>query len=209
MSSKPSCTKEALVEDIDIPPSSMARQHRAMPAPTPARLSVDEVFEISESPPDPIPTADQDHDSIPDPKDDNELALKNDIRTYTGGAATELSSSSTANDTRISIQQAFGKVNIERDSTSYIGNVFNHYYSPALFGGLQALTSDVTDDAAIRYRQSRASNQVSEEIGKSNQWLNGCAVCPDDAHSLSATRLSKPTRGQNGLNQNRCRLPVS
>lgn len=52
-------------------------------------------------------------------------------------------------------------------SVNIVGNIYNHVFSghqfPNLFGGLQALTSDTVDDAAYRYRKSRASIQVSQK----------------------------------------------
>lgn len=57
----------------------------------------------------------------------------------------------------------FGTVNIAGTAALHVGDL-HKYEFPTLFGGLQALTSDAIDDAAINYRRSRASIQVSEEI---------------------------------------------
>ena len=60
-------------------------------------------------------------------------------------------------------------LNFAGHSNNILGNVI-HYHSPDLFGGLRALTVDTVNDAAIRYRQSRKSNQVSEN---NNNWITG------------------------------------
>lgn len=181
-------TEEALVKEVDTPPSATAREDQAMLTSMPARRSADEVFEVPESPPDPIatthepqgpPVDSQDRDSLPDlkdhihddPKEKFSLSSRNqrrDMYNYDtiniGGKADALfgSAFNNARHEPPDTQQNFGNIQFTQSSQGVFGNVYN-YHTPALFGGLQALTSDATDDAAIEYRRSRASVQVNEE----------------------------------------------
>lgn len=172
-------TEEALVKEVDTPPSATARKDQAMPESMPARRSGDEVLEVLESPPDPIATTHepesppvnfQDHNSLPDLKDhihDDQkekfsLSSRNqrqDMYSYDtiniGGKADVLfgSAVNSARHEPPDTQQNFGNIQFKHGSHGIFGNVYN-YHTPALFGELQALTSDATDDAAIEYRRS-------------------------------------------------------
>lgn len=60
---------------------------------------------------------------------------------------------------RTNIEQSFGVLNFVGNSFGNFGTII-HNYAPTLLGGLQALSSDATDDAHIQYRISRSTSQV-------------------------------------------------
>lgn len=58
------------------------------------------------------------------------------------------------------MQQVIGDIHLNEASSAVFGNV-NHYYSTPLFGALKAVTLDKTTDAAVQYRKSRVTVEVS------------------------------------------------
>lgn len=63
----------------------------------------------------------------------------------------------------------YSTINLSGSGTVVIGDVYHtpyetkQPYAPTLFGSLQAVDFDAADDAAIKYRRSRASIAVSKE----------------------------------------------
>lgn len=103
-----------------------------------------------------------------------------------------------------------GNVSFNHPSSGLIGNV-SHHYSPEFFGGLRALASGLTNDAAARYRGGRQSRQVSYQA-RTNQSLSRHAVClrfTNNAHPVSTPRLFEPARAQHGSDQDRGCLSIS
>jgi len=185
----------AVINEANTPPPATAGGNRATLTFMPARRSIDEVLGVSGSPLDPTantqePVAPsfhpQNYSSLPCPSHDihdvsseeslgtrNQMVNFGDISINRAANVVFSNADDNARYKPSSTSQNFGNVKFAPGSSGIFGNVNNHYYSPALFGGLQALTSDAIDDAAINYRKSRASIQVSDEISDRTNALTG------------------------------------
>lgn len=174
------------INEANTPPPATAGGNRATSTIMPARRSIDEVLEVPGNSLDPTANTQESmaplfypqnysslscpHHDIHDVSNEKFLGTRNQMVNFgdisINGAA-DVTFSNADDNARYkpsSTSQNFGNVKFAPGSSGIFGNVNNHYYSPALFGGLQALMSDAIDDAAINYRKSRASIQVSDEI---------------------------------------------
>lgn len=167
---------EDLTDDRLMLSTLSSRDHSATMK-LPPRRSADEVFEISTE--HLLPETDKARESSAQPTDRDDDSKKNFVLSrqkqpqsmYNYGSTKVSGNASVtlgtiANDARYdppNIQQNFGSVQIQKGATSVFGNV-NYFHTPALFGGLQALTMDGTNKTAAEYRKSRASIQVSDNL---------------------------------------------
>lgn len=200
-------------------PAVATRNHSALTE-IPARHSLDGVFETSAEQSPPNSNTETEFDIGPvDSRDDsnqnfvlsrNKLpqSMYNYGSTRVSGNAS-ITLGTVANDARYDppdIQQNFGSVQIQKGANSVFGTI-NNFHSPALLGGLQALTMDGTNKTAAEYRKSRASIQVSDQICnrmESCLYQVGGRKLSDHASSLSTTRVSGPARAQKSARQD-CR----
>lgn len=174
------------VEEVDIAPTMTANKHQVIRTSGSERYpqkDINEASEVaSETPvvvdgfkksaiesPNHFPTSDPEGEEADNSKgkfvlrrDNRERMVQNFGEMYFGDAFNVMFGNEypDAQHRPAKLQQNVGNIHVGTGANVTLGEV-HHYHSPALFGVLQALRSDATDDTGMRYRQSRASQQVS------------------------------------------------